>query len=126
MGQCSFTKADGTPCKGTAMGPNGGCWAHDPEYSLPRKQIARKGGKSGGRGRASSPGTEDLARLQRAFEDLAERVLAGTIDRSDAAVATQAWNGARACIVASARLRELEEVEKRLGALEQGQDDRRA
>ena len=126
MARCRFRKRDGTACMGAATGSNGGCWAHDDDYRLQRKRIARKGGQSGGRGRASSPGTEDLARLQRAFEDLAERVLAGTIDRSDAAVATQAWNGARACIVASARLRELEEVEKRLGALEQSQDNRRA
>jgi hypothetical protein len=118
MAKCSFTKRDGAPCKGTAMGPNGGCWAHDPEYSLPRKRIARKGGQRGGRGRPN-PGTADLARLQKAFEDLADRVLAGAVDRGDAVVAVQAWNGARSCIAASARLRELEEVERRLAALEQ-------
>jgi len=118
MAKCNFTKRDGTPCKGTAMGPNGGCWVHDPEYSLPRKRIARKGGQRGGRGRPN-PGTADLARLQKAFEDLADRVLAGAVDRGDAVVAVQAWNGARSCIAASARLRELEEVERRLAALEQ-------
>ena len=118
MAKCSFTKRDGNPCKGTAMGPNGGCWAHDPEYSLPRKRIARKGGQRGGRGRPN-PGTADLARLQKAFEDLADDVLQGNVDRASAVVAVQCWNGARGCITAAARLRELEGVEARLEALEQ-------
>jgi hypothetical protein len=57
------------------------------------------------------------------FEDLAEKVLASAVDRADAAVAIQAWNGARACVAASARVRELEDVESRLAALEQARKD---
>ncbi len=45
-------------------------------------------------------------------------MLAGAVDRAEAAVAIQAWNGARACIAASAKLRELEDIEARLDALE--------
>jgi hypothetical protein len=59
-----------------------------------------------------------LHRLQSRFEALAEQVLAGTVDRAEAAVAIQAWNGARASIAASAKLRELEDIEARLDALE--------
>ena len=40
----------------------------------------------------------ELARLQRRFEDLAEQVLSGDIERGVGAVAGQLLNGARACI----------------------------
>jgi hypothetical protein len=123
MAKCTFTKRDGDECRGVAVGPSGGCYAHDPAYELDRKRDARRNGKRGGRGRPN-PGTADLHRLQSRFEALAEQVLAGTVARADAAVAIQAWNGARACIAASVRVRELEDVERRLDALEQGQKER--
>jgi hypothetical protein len=116
--QCSAIKGDTQRCNARAITGSTYCWNHAPEYAEARRRNARKGGHQGGKGRPN-PGTADLVRLQRAFEDLAERVLAGAVDRGDAAVAIQSWNGARACIAASARLRELEEVERRLAALEQ-------
>ena len=119
MSQCAFDKRDGGRCGGVAVGPSGGCYAHDPAYELERKRDARRNGKRGGRGRPNA-GTADLRRLQMVLEDLAEKVLAGAVDRADAAVAIQAWNGARSCVAASVRVRELEEVETRLAALERG------
>jgi hypothetical protein len=124
MTKCQFNKRDGEPCEGRAIGSHGGCWNHDPDFELDRRRNAKRGGKQGGRGRPK-PGSADLHRLQAHFEDLADKVLvAGTVDRADAAVAIQAWNGARACIAASAKMRELEDVERRLDALEQGQNER--
>ena len=117
MPKCSFTKRDGTPCGGVAKGSSGGCYAHDPQFELDRKRDARRGGKQGGRGR-TNPGTIDLARLQSRFENLAEEVLKGKVDRGDGAVVAQHLNGARACIVASAKIREIEDFEERLAALE--------
>ena len=109
---------------GGRCGGFGGCSAHDPAYELDRKRDARKNGKRGGRGRPN-PGTADLKRLQARFEDLADKVLAGSVDRADAAVAIQSWNGARSCVVASARVKELEEVERRLSDLEKDLDPER-
>jgi hypothetical protein len=117
MARCRFNKRDGSPCAGVAMGSHGGCWNHDDDFELARRRNARKGGTRGGRGRPN-PGTADLHRLQSRFEALADNVLAGEVDRAEAAVAIQAWNGARACIAASAKLRELEDIEARLDALE--------
>ena len=117
MAKCTFTKRNGDECRGVAVGPLGGCYQHDPSYELDRKRDAQRNGKRGGRGRPN-PGTADLHRLQSRFEDLAEKVLAGTVDRADAAVAAQCLNGARSCIAASAKLREIEDFEKRLDALE--------
>ena len=117
MAKCTFTKRNGDECRGVAVGPLGGCYQHDPSYELDRKRDAQRNGKRGGRGRPN-PGTADLHRLQYRFEALAEQVLAGTVDRADAAVAAQCLNGARSCIAASAKLREIEDFEKRLDALE--------
>src|SRR5919112_1480898 len=117
MAKCGFKTRDGRPCGARATGSNGGCWNHDPAYELLRRRNARKGGQQGGRGR-TNPGTIDLARLQKRFEDLAEEVLNGSVDRGDGAVAAQLLNGARACIVASAKVKEVEEFEERLTALE--------
>jgi len=85
---------------------------------LDRRRDAKRNGKRGGRGRPN-PGTADLARLQHVLEDLADDVLAGTVDKSQAAVACQLLTAARGCIVAAAKLRELETVEERIEALEQ-------
>lgn len=119
MTQCRYYKLDNQPCTRRAIGGFGGCYQHDPEFEQERKRNARKGGKRGGRGRTPSAGTLDLQRLQKSFEELAERVLKDEVDRGTAAVVTQIWNGARSCVVASARMRELEEIEERLRALEE-------
>ncbi len=115
---CLYQKKDGTPCLGVPKGPHGGCYSHDPAFELDRRRDAKRNGKRGGRGRPN-PGTADLARLQHVLEDLADDVLAGTVDKSQAAVACQLLTAARGCIVAAGRLRELESVEERIEALEQ-------
>jgi hypothetical protein len=117
MSQCTFKTRDGRSCKGAPVGSHGGCYAHDPQFELHRRRVAKKNGRRGGRGRPN-PGTADLARLQEQFEALGEKVLKGEVDRAAAAVTVQAWSAARACIATSAKLRELEEIEERLDALE--------
>jgi hypothetical protein len=61
--------------------------------------------------------------LQLWFERLAKDVEEGRADRADGAVVGQLLNGARACIAASAKVRELEEVEARITALERARKD---
>lgn len=117
MASCSGIKADGGRCRAQAITGSQYCFSHHPDYELARRRRASKGGKSGGRGR-THPGTYDLARLQQRCEDLSAKVLDGEVDRGDAAVVAQLLNTARACIATSAKLRELEEVEARLDALE--------
>jgi hypothetical protein len=60
----------------------------------------------------------ELARLQRRFEELAERVLSEDVERGRAAVAGQLLNGARACVRDGLSAREQEELVERLEALE--------
>ena len=115
MALCSGIKADGGRCKAQAMRNSAFCIGHDPDRVEARRRRASKGGKRGGRGRPSS----ELRRLQERFEELAERVLSGEVERGVGAVAGQLLNGARACIRDGLTAREQEELVERLEELEQ-------
>ncbi len=94
MIKCTAITRGGTRCKGVAIDGSGYCYAHSPDHAAERRQAARKGGKRGGRGRPSV----ELQRLQRRFEELAEKVLSGEVERGVGAVVGQLLNGARACV----------------------------
>jgi hypothetical protein len=115
MSLCSGIRADGGRCRAQAITGSEWCFNHHPDYEEARRRRASKGGKRGGRGRPSV----ELARLQVRFEELAEKVLAGDIERGVGAVAGQLLNGARACIRDGPAAREQEELVARLAALEE-------
>jgi hypothetical protein len=125
MNRCLGTKRDNSPCTVTVEPPQTYCWWHDPANAEKRKQAAARGGKRGGRGRP----TTELARLAGRFEDLADKVLSGEVERGVGAVAGQLLNGARACVRDGLAAREQEELIERLealeGALEQQRGGRR-
>ncbi len=106
MALCSGIRADGGRCQAQAMRNSEWCIGHDPDQAEARRSRASKGGKRGGRGRPSS----ELARLQRRFEELADKVLEGSVDRAAGAVAGQLLNGARACVRDGLTAREQEEL----------------
>jgi len=60
--------------------------------------------------------------LQHRFEELADKVLEGEIERSVGAVAGQLLNGARACVRDGLAAREQEELIGRLEQLEEAQE----
>ena len=97
-----------------AIDGSGLCYAHHPDHEQDRRRAARKGGKRGGRGRPTS----ELARLGARFEELADKVLSGEVERGVGAVAGQLLNGARACVRDGLTAREQEELEARIAALE--------
>ncbi len=114
MARCAARKANGERCKVVAIPDAEWCWSHHPDYEEQRRRRASKGGKRGGRGRPSV----ELVRLQTRFEDLAEKVLSGEVDRGVGAVVGQLLNGARACVRDGLAAREQEELVARLEALE--------
>jgi hypothetical protein len=114
MSVCSGIRADGGRCRAQAISNSEWCFNHHPDYEAARRRRASKGGKRGGRGRPST----ELARLQDGFEELAESVLSGDIERGVGAVAGQLLNGARACVRDALAAREQEELVARLEALE--------
>jgi hypothetical protein len=115
LAKCSGITRAGTACKGIPIEGSGYCYVHHPDHSDERRRHGSRGGKRGGRGRPVS----ELARLQRRFEELAEQVLAGQVERARGAVAGQLLNGARACVRDALTARELEELVERMEALEE-------
>jgi hypothetical protein len=122
MDRCLGTKRDNSPCTVSVEPPQNYCWWHDPANAEERRRAASKGGKRAGRGRP----TVELARLQARFEELADQVLAGTVERGIAAVVAQLLNGARACLRDGLVAREQEELEGRLEELEQVLEQRQS
>jgi hypothetical protein len=114
MGKCTAITRGGGRCKGVAIDGSGLCYSHHPDHEQDRRRAARKGGKRGGRGRPTS----ELARLGARFEELADKVLSGEVERAAGAVAGQLLNGARACVRDGLTAREQEELEARIAALE--------
>ena len=114
MSLCSGIRADGGRCGAQAIRGNEYCIAHHPDYADARHRRNSKGGKRGGRGRPTS----ELARLGARFEELADKVLEGEVERGIGAVAGQLLNGARACVRDGLTAREQEELISRMEQLE--------
>src|ERR671912_1157829 len=115
MSVCSGIRADGGRCKAQAMRNSEWCINHAREQAEVRRRRASEGGKRGGRG----PPSVELARLQGRFEELADKVLSGEVERGVGAVVGQLLNGARACVRDGLAAREQEELVARLEALEE-------
>ena len=116
MAKCSGITRAGTACKGIPVGGSQWCYVHHPDHAEERRRHGSKGGKRGGRGRPTS----ELQRLGARFEELADKVLAGEVERAAGAVAGQLLNGARACVRDGLSAREQEELVERLEQLEAG------
>ncbi len=116
MGKCTAITRGGARCRGVAIEGSDYCYSHHPDHVQDRRRAAQKGGRRGGRGRP----TGELARLQGRFEELADAVLSGRVERADGAVAGQLLNGARACVRDGLAAREQEELVSRMEALEEG------
>ncbi len=115
MAQCAGNTREGGRCQGRAIDASGLCYMHDPDHEQDRRRAASKGGRRGGRGRPSS----ELQRLKGRFEELADMVLAGEVERADGAVAGQLLSGSRACVRDGLAAREQEELTARLDELEE-------
>ncbi len=110
MAVCRATKANGEPCRVSATGPHGYCWAHDPNNAEKRSRMASKAAKS-------KPSRE-LAGLKAQLKDLTKDVLSGEIETGRAAVANQLINTRLRAIEVERKVREAEELEERLEAIE--------
>jgi hypothetical protein len=116
--QCQATKPDGSRCTLPATGQHGLCWAHAPENAAQRRRTASKGGRS--------KGNQKLAKLDRQLEDLASDALEGKVERGVAAVVNQIVNTRVRLLEAERKIKEQEQLEERLAALENVLGTRRA
>ncbi len=116
MPKCRVTKANGEGCRVDAMPGVAYCWAHDPANAEKRKRIASKAGKRGGRGR---PGANaDILELKEQLKAMLGGVLNGRISPGIASVANQIQNSRLRAVEVERKLRESDELEERLEALE--------
>ena len=117
MAVCAGTKRDGGRCTATVGPPQEYCWWHDPANADQRRRAASKGGKgTGGR---------DVKDLKRRISEVVDAVLSGSQDRGRAAVAIQGFNALRGVLELERKIREQEDLEARIEALEHGAETRK-
>jgi hypothetical protein len=113
MAICSGIKRDGSRCTATVEPPQEYCWWHDPANADKRRRAASKGGKGGG--------SREIRDLKRRISDVVDAVLEGSQDRGRAAVTIQGFNALRGVLELERKVRELDELEARIEALEHKQ-----
>src|SRR5215208_4179714 len=111
MAVCSGIKRDGSRCTATVEAPQDYCWWHDPANADKRRRAASKGGKGGG--------GKEIRDLKRRISEVIDAVLEGSQDRGRAAVAIQGLIALRSVLALERKIREAEEFELRLEALEE-------
>ena len=117
MAVCAGIKRDGGRC--TVGVPPGveWCFNHDPARADERKRNASRAGRGGG--------SRDVRDLKRRVSSLIDDVLDGKTDRGRAAVAVQGFNAFRGVLELERKIREVDELEARLTALEQNAEQRK-
>ena len=111
--RCAGIKRDGGRCTTIVKPPQTHCYQHDPERAEERKRNASRAGKSG---------SKEVRDLKRRISDVIDAVLDGSQDRGRAAVAIQGFNALRGVLELERKIRELDELEARIQALEQPQE----
>ena len=120
MVRCGGSKRDGSACTATVEPPQRYCWWHDPAHAAERRRNASRAGKS-------KPNRE-IAAVKTLVEDLTNRVIGaeGTepLSASAGAVAAQLINTRLRAIELERKIKETEELEERIAALEESKGER--
>jgi hypothetical protein len=110
MPKCAGIKRDGGRCA-VVVGPGQShCFAHDPDRADERRRNAARGGRMKGSG--------EIADLKKLLANLAADVLDGKVERGTAAVVNQIVNTRARLLEVERKIKEAEELEARLEALE--------
>jgi hypothetical protein len=110
MDQCRATKPNGERCRGSATGPHGFCWAHDPKHAEQRSRQASRAAKA-------KP-IQEIKDLKAQLEDLVEDALEGRREKGVVVVVNQILNTRLRLIELERKIRETEDIEERIKALE--------
>ena len=114
---CAGTTKYGRPCPNAPQPDNDVCWHHDPELAERRSRNARAGGRA-----VHSPVTLEIQELKDELRSLIRKVKEGTMASGPASVITQLSNVLLRAIETERKIRETEDLEERLAALERGRD----
>jgi hypothetical protein len=85
-----------------AIDQSGWCWAHHPSHAEQRRRAASKAGRS-------KP-TAEVVTIKEELKTLKDDVLAGNVDRNDAAVVVQVYRALKDYIELERRVRETDEL----------------
>jgi hypothetical protein len=111
MSVCAGIKRDGGRCTAPALPGEEWCYGHHPGYADKRRRDASRSHKT-------RSGMPEIRSIKERLSDLAEGILEGRVDRGDAAVASQVLNVCLRAISMELKIKETEELEKRLEELE--------
>lgn len=114
MARCAGSKPNGTPCERIVRASQTYCYSHDPNRKEERKSNASRAGRS-------KP-SKELSEVKGRLRELAEDVLAGRVNRGDAAVAGQLFGTFIRAATAELKAKEVLELEERITQLEQMQE----
>ena len=110
MARCPAITRKNTPCQGVVQPSDTYCVAHDPARAEQRSRTASKAAKS-------KP-NRDFQALSARVEELYAEVRSGTVEPKAGAVLTQLLNTKARVLELGRRLKETENLEARLDALE--------
>jgi hypothetical protein len=116
VGVCAGIRRSGGRCTVSVEPGQTYCHHHDPARADERRRAASRAGKS-------KP-SQEIKDIKRQLEDLAADVLAGNVERGDAVVVNQILNTRARLIELERKVKETDELEARLEALEQVQEQR--
>ena len=111
MLRCAGIKRDGGRCTVIVAPSESYCYHHSPERAEERKRNASRGGRSKG-------GRSEISDLKAQLRRRTDKVLAGEVVRADAAVVGQLLNIKLRAIEVERKIKETEEFEERIAALE--------
>ncbi len=112
MAGCIGVTRDGSLCQGIAASGSDWCPAHDPRRAEARKRSASKAARS------KKP-TREIADVKEQVAELIRDVRAGNVDRADAIACGQLYNVLLRAVSVELKVRETEELERRLEEVEQ-------
>ncbi len=114
VSQCRATKRDGSPCTLPSNRASGLCWAHDPKNAERRRRGQSRGGRT-------KP-IRELVEAKAAILTTIEDVKTGSLDKGVGAVMFQGYGTLIRAIEQERKVKENEDLEARIEALEQSQE----
>jgi hypothetical protein len=109
MPRCAGRKEDGSPCERIVGASHSYCYSHDPNRAAERRNASR-----GGRSKANA----EIAGLKAQLKKLAADVISGEVERGAATAVNQIINSQARLLELERKIKETEEFEARLEALE--------
>jgi len=117
MARCVAIKANGGRCERVIPDEHERCFSHDESRAGERRANASKAAKS--------KGSTELGDVKRQLRDIADAVLEGRLDKGRGSIAAQVLGVYIRAVEQERKIREQDELEERLAALEQARGDQR-